>query len=292
MLRRWSGLTDHIPVHDLVDRIFNEGDILKRYIATAPHHLKQRIEANLTRFIELALEMDNGRYPSLSRFVHQLTILRKQPADAPDEPPTADAQRVRVMTIHAAKGLEASVVFLADAARADNYSSAYQALVDWPVEATRPQGFYLFRRKSDADRATRAQMETSQNERAREQANLLFVALTRATQVLFVSGCEPKRGGRGWYGITEQGLRAAEGRVAGLQVEHITGIDGQSVFNTCGWIIKGRLPPPVPVQTVDPSVTSAPIDPALSQPLAAPLPRPTHPKYGARARFLGYLGCG
>ncbi len=118
-LEHWRTLTGQIPVHDLLDRIFHEAEVLQRYEAAFPPALKARVHASLTRFIELALEVDNGRYPSLPRFLDQLNRLRQSENDQPDEsaPEEADSQRVRLMTIHGAKGLEAPVIFLADTAR-------------------------------------------------------------------------------------------------------------------------------------------------------------------------------
>ena len=117
-LEHWRALTGHIPVHDLLDRIFHEAEVLQRYEAAFPPALKPRVHASLTRFIELALEVDNGRYPSLPRFLDQLNRLRQSDNDQPDEgtPEETDSQRVRIMTIHGAKGLEAPVIFLADTA--------------------------------------------------------------------------------------------------------------------------------------------------------------------------------
>ncbi|MDH3947491.1 MAG: UvrD-helicase domain-containing protein, partial [Gammaproteobacteria bacterium] len=105
LLTQWRALAGHIPVHDLLDRIYSEGQVLTRFSAAFPPHLQARVSANLTRLLELALEMDSGRYPSLMRFIHWLNELRQQQHDAPDEPVSSgEMDRVRLMTIHAAKG--------------------------------------------------------------------------------------------------------------------------------------------------------------------------------------------
>ncbi|HFE31808.1 MAG TPA: DNA helicase UvrD, partial [Gammaproteobacteria bacterium] len=144
LLSRWRQWAGSLPVHDLLDRIFCEGDVLKRYHAAYPAHLQTRVAANLTRFLELALEIDSGRYPSIGRFVARLQGLRQQEQDAPDEgSPLQAGARVRLMTIHAAKGLEAPVVFLADSATTRSDKTAHTAVVDWPAEAPRPAHFLL-----------------------------------------------------------------------------------------------------------------------------------------------------
>ncbi|HYQ72210.1 MAG TPA: UvrD-helicase domain-containing protein, partial [Gammaproteobacteria bacterium] len=157
MLSGWRALAGQVPVHDLLDRIFHEAELLPRYTHAFPEALGPRVHASLTRFIELALEVDNGRYPSLPRFLDQLERLRQSAQDQPDESPPAgaDGDRVRIMTIHAAKGLEAPVVFLADLASAPPDRSAHGALVDWPGDRDRPLHFLLTPRRAALDTVTR-----------------------------------------------------------------------------------------------------------------------------------------
>lgn len=206
-LGRWHALAGALPIHDLLDKVYSEGNVIARYEAAFPAHLRPRLRANLTRFLELALEIDNGRYPSLTRFLTRLGEMREQD-EAPDEAPAeAATDRVRLMTIHAAKGLEASVVFLADAASAGGNDRPWHAQVGWPAEADAPEHLLLVGRKEQQDAFTRAQLEQEQAAERREAANLLYVALTRARQLLYISGCRPNKGNTlGWYGDLQQVL--------------------------------------------------------------------------------------
>jgi len=205
LLSRWREQVDTLPVHDLLDRIYCEGDVLNRYHAAYPAHLQHRVAANLTRFIELALEIDSGRYPSIGRFVARLHTLQQQEQDAPDEgSPLQAGSRVRLMTIHAAKGLEAPVVFLMDSTNVRNNSATHQAIVDWPAQASRPVSFLLAGNKGQQDSFTQNILERHAKAETREDANLLYVAITRPKQYLFISGCQPKRGtASGWYGLLQ-----------------------------------------------------------------------------------------
>ncbi|NOX90870.1 MAG: UvrD-helicase domain-containing protein [Gammaproteobacteria bacterium] len=205
LLSRWRAQVDTLPVHDLLDRIYCEGDVLNRYHAASPVHLQHRVAANLTRFIELALEIDSGRYPSIGRFVSRLHTLQQQEQDAPDEgSPLQAGSRVRLMTIHAAKGLEAPVVFLVDSTNVRNSSAAHQAIVDWPTQAPRPVSFLLAGNKEQQDNFTQHILDRHAKAETREDANLLYVAITRPKQYLFISGCQPKRGSAlGWYGLLQ-----------------------------------------------------------------------------------------
>jgi len=210
-LEHWRALTGQIPVHDLLDRIFHEAEILQRYEAAFPAALKPRVHASLTRFIELALEVDNGRYPSLPRFLDQLNRLRQSDNDQPDEsaPEEADAQRVRIMTIHGAKGLEAPVIYLADTGSQARSHNAYAALVDWPEKQEKPAHFLLAGKKSSHDSVTCRLLDKQAQNDQREEANLLYVAMTRARQYLFISGNRKDAAtGGNWYGLIQQALSA------------------------------------------------------------------------------------
>ena len=271
LLARWDALVDRIPVHDLVDRIYNEGDVASRYQSAAPPHLRSRIEANLKRFLELALDVDSGRYPSL---MHFLSVLETMAQTDSDQAPAGDGrQRVRLLTIHGAKGLEAPVVFLADAARgAGERERGVRALIEWPVAEARPRHFHLVGKKATVDGASGEIIARLEMAAKNEEANLLYVALTRAKQVLYVSGCEPgRKQSRGWYGFMEERLRRAEaaGRLAGVRpgIRHIPAADGRGVFNTCISIEHGARPEGLP-RAPSPSVAPIAVDARLTRPLA------------------------
>jgi ATP-dependent helicase/nuclease subunit A len=195
LLTHWLQLAGVLPVHDLLDRIYFEGDVRRRYAAVAPAALHAQVQANLDAFIELALQVDSGRYPSLPRFIDELAGLKRHAADeAPDEGAADTGDAVRVMTIHGAKGLEAEIVALADT-HARTKSDAEGVLVVWPPQAAAPEHVSLVARGEDThDEARAAWFADEEAQQAQEDWNLLYVAATRARQVLIVSGSMPARG--------------------------------------------------------------------------------------------------
>lgn len=208
LLSSWQAWVGILPVHDLLDRIYNEANVLSRYEHAYPASLRPRVRANLNRFIELALEIDSGRYPSLQHFINQIRQLRSIGIDAPDQPPSeANENRVQILTIHAAKGLEAPVVFLADASNTKIANHAFSAIVDWPTGADQPRIFMLSQKKSAQDSITQQQIQQQRQASLREEANLLYVATTRARQFLYISGSEASRSREmGWYGVIKAQL--------------------------------------------------------------------------------------
>lgn len=194
MLQRWIDLAGVLPVHDLLDRIYFEGDVRRRYAAVVPAALHAQVQANLDAFIELALAIDAGRYPSLPRFVDELADLREHAVDeAPDEGACQQADAVRIMTIHGAKGLEAEIVVLADA-HTRSAPEGESVLVVWPPQAAAPEHVSLVARGAAAkDSARGLWFGQDELQRAQEDWNLLYVAATRARQVLIVSGSAPAK---------------------------------------------------------------------------------------------------
>lgn len=189
LLTRWLTQAGVLPVHDLLDRIYFEGELRRRYAEVVPATLHAQVQANLDAFIELALALDAGRYPSLPRFIDELSHLRNHARDeAPDEGAAHVVDAVRILTIHAAKGLEAEIVVLADT-HAQPRPDEEGALVVWPPQAARPEHLSLIARGADAlDEARAPWFVQEDTQRAQEDWNLLYVAATRARQVLIVSG--------------------------------------------------------------------------------------------------------
>lgn len=203
LLSEWHVLAGHIPIHDLLAQIFHRANLEERFRAAFPATEHARVRANLTRFIELALEVDGGRYPTLPRFLERLRQLRNLDKEGPSQatPHSDDSQRVQLLTIHASKGLEAPIVFLADSARDISGNHGTQTLVRWPAEADRPVDFALLSNRKLRDSVSQRGYELEEQEERRESANLLYVALTRARHMLVISGCASGRntGAGSWY---------------------------------------------------------------------------------------------
>ena len=192
LLTNWLTVARFLPVHDLLDRIIFEGDVRRRYAAVAPAALHTQVQANLDAFVELALAIDAGRYPSLPRFIDELAGLKRHaPEEAPDQGLADVGDAVRVMTIHGAKGLEADIVALADVHVRPAAADAGSVLVVWPPQAAAPEHVSLVARgEQGRDDARATWFAEDDAQREQEDWNLLYVGATRAKQVLIASGAE------------------------------------------------------------------------------------------------------
>jgi ATP-dependent helicase/nuclease subunit A len=201
LLAAWLQRADALPVHDQLDRIYFESDLIRRYRAAVPAAMRDAVTANLQAFMQRALDTDAGRYPSLPRFIHELADLGDAPPEeAPDEGIIGDpGNAVRILTVHGAKGLEAPIVFLIDTAAARRPESAYDVMVAWAPGTPAPQHLSLWTRKAERSREQGILAEAEAVLAAREETNLMYVAITRAKQALIVSGVSGERSDESWY---------------------------------------------------------------------------------------------
>jgi ATP-dependent helicase/nuclease subunit A len=222
LLQSWLAIADKLPVHDLLDRIYFEGEVLARYSAVLPLEMRAKVAANLHAFMEIALSVDAGRYPSLPRFLQELREMRDSSDDAPDEGKLGTAgNAVRIYTVHESKGLEAPIVWLLDANAAKNNKDGNDVLLDWPTHEERSLHFSLYADQASRGKKRAPLFEQEAVQQAREEMNLLYVAMTRAQQALIVSGSgkgeskEEKKKAPSWYDRIAAAVIPAE---AGIQM--------------------------------------------------------------------------
>ncbi len=270
LLPRWQKLAEQLPVHDCLDKIFSEGNIIKRYVAANKAENKQKVASNCQRFLELSLETDSGRYPGISRFLQRLAHLENYSDNPPEEPLSqSNESRVKLMTIHASKGLEAPVIFLADCNSTSNNKNAYASLIRWPASKSQPVNFQLQLNKENTDQITQKLQQEKLHEQAREDLNLLYVALTRAREQLYISGVESSRKqNNSWYQIISNGLDGISESETGIdgirckQYSHLS-YDGHAIATRTATITNG---------TEKPAETRLEIDERLLKPVTE-LPR-------------------
>ncbi|BAM86112.1 putative helicase-exonuclease type V protein family, AddA subunit [Bradyrhizobium oligotrophicum S58] len=177
-------------------------------------------EANdaLDEFLELALSYERKAPASLQGFVAWLraadTEVKRDMEISRDE--------IRVMTVHGAKGLEASVVFLVDTTSSPSDSQRLRLI---HVPHGEQEIVVWAGRKADDPQAVVAARAAMLKDTEDEYRRLLYVAMTRAADRLVIGGCMPGnmnnvRGGS-WYDLMARGLEAA-----GLEVEVIETEDG------------------------------------------------------------------
>jgi ATP-dependent helicase/nuclease subunit A len=189
-----------LPPHDALDAIYADGDVVARCMAAAPPHLRARVQTHLQALLEAALQLDGGRYATPYALVRALRA-GKLPAPAQAMP---EGGAVRLLTVHGAKGLEAETVLILDTDTPPQRAQTMSVLLDWPGEASAPRSF-VFLASEKEERLPPSAREVharEQGARAREELNMLYVALTRARAQLVFSAVQPhlqNPEGRSWW---------------------------------------------------------------------------------------------
>jgi ATP-dependent helicase/nuclease subunit A len=186
-LTRWKGWLDSQPPHDALQGIYDDGDVLARFVASAPAVQRQSVLANLRALLVVALEREGGRY------VTPYGLVRALKAGGLQAPVALNSQAVRLLTIHGAKGLEAEAVLLLDTDTPERNADSMSVLVDWPGEASAPRKFVFLVSESAPPVCAQQALAAEQLARKREELNALYVALTRARHTLVISSIEPYR---------------------------------------------------------------------------------------------------
>jgi ATP-dependent helicase/nuclease subunit A len=113
-------------------------------------------------------------------------------------------REVRILTVHASKGLQAPIVYLPDTTRVPRDFERLLSGADGEARLWLP-------RTADANAAARAWRAVARERALEEQNRLLYVAMTRAEDRLYVGGwVGAKKPDRDcWYERIEAGLRAS-----------------------------------------------------------------------------------
>jgi ATP-dependent helicase/nuclease subunit A len=161
----------------------------------------------IDEFLTLALAHEQREAPSLTNFLAEV-----ESADAEiKRDMEVETEGVRVMTVHASKGLEAPIVFLPDSCGGPD-TRLEPKLVRLPSRRPGDPLLFAWARKAaeDADAVAAARAE-ERAARAGEHRRLLYVAMTRAAQRLIVAGCDTSKNRPVdcWWNLVHSGLAGA-----------------------------------------------------------------------------------
>ncbi|PDT52085.1 MULTISPECIES: double-strand break repair helicase AddA [Sinorhizobium] len=273
MLAGYGELARNLLPHDFYARVLGANGGRRAFLA----RLGSEVSDILDEFLTFALDHERSGLPGLQAFVSTLEI------EAPTVKREQDKERdeVRVMTVHAAKGLEAPVVFLVD--------GGGEAFVRQQVSDLRflekPQadgsmlGVPVWRAPGSASNSLIA----ADNERLKrlaeeEYRRLLYVGMTRAADRLIVCGYRGQRQNLDTWHAMVQGTLAHDPK--GRATPMVFSAGGEE-WTGHAWR-EARVPVAVPVREDSeskPPATASSLPRALFTPLPPQrrLPRPLAP---------------
>jgi ATP-dependent helicase/nuclease subunit A len=253
-LRIWLNQADQVPPFEFyMERLERE-----ELLAALLERLGAEASDAIGEFLDLALNYEKTAVPSLQGFLHWLAqndIEIKRDMEQ-------DRDEVRVMTVHGAKGLEADIVFLPDTCSTRGASRPSLILLE--PEGGRPGAARQFLWTPagcggiGAAQAAREAMKTKERE---EYHRLLYVAMTRARDRLYVAGFEGIRGRDAgcWHDLVRTGLLgvAAEDPDGILRLEESGFVPAQEAHDFSSapsratppsWIAAPAPPEPLPAE--------------------------------------------
>jgi ATP-dependent helicase/nuclease subunit A len=205
---------DFAPPYELFAEVLGALGGRRRLLA----RLGPEAEDALDEFLEAALAFEADHPPSLQAFLHWLVAGETEVKRDLDR----GMGEVRVLTVHGAKGLEAPIVILPDTISVPNQVDALQwvegGLPLWLIAGAHTTVPLAAQARGDAERR-----------RDQEYRRLLYVAMTRAEDRLYVCGWRPNKpvSSGCWYELVRQGLAGAAGvRAEPMDFTSLAGADG------------------------------------------------------------------
>jgi ATP-dependent helicase/nuclease subunit A len=192
-LSDWLARADYVPPYELYAQLLAAEGGRRDLVARLGPEANDPVD----EFLALALAYEREHVPSLQGFLHWL--------EAGEQEVKRDAEHggnaVRVMTVHGAKGLQAPVVFLPDTLQVPSQGPKMlwdeaEGLALWPP------------RTGDLEAVGRKLRETARHAQSQEYRRLLYVAMTRAEDRLYVCGYNTKKTAPEgcWYELVQNGL--------------------------------------------------------------------------------------
>ena len=191
---KYRSLASALPADKLIWQIYTETGIL-----CLPHGAdiagKEVARANLMQFYRWSMDYGGGNICGLHSFLGFIEDAIESGRKITQEGAEERYDCVKITTIHSSKGLEYPICFLCDCAAAISDKDAAKSVLFSPELGIAPKipsenGFYLLdtplRRSLICARRT---------EISHEESRLLYVALTRARERLFITAQVPAKAG-------------------------------------------------------------------------------------------------
>lgn len=200
-LRRWRNMADTMPVFEFYARILGQDGGRRKLLARLGPEAGDVID----EFQNYALATERSGLPGLQAFLETLD------AASPEIKRELDQNRdeVRIMTVHASKGLEAAVVFMVDPG---NGGAAGRTPKLLSFDMNEPAGYqgkgFLWLPKSEFGTGFTAELVEELKMRSEEEyRRLLYVGMTRAEDRLILCGYRGERESENtWIKLAADGL--------------------------------------------------------------------------------------
>ena len=202
-LRTFLALSKSLPVHDFYARVLGSFGGRRKFLA----RLGTEVSDILDEFLTFALDHETSGLPGLQSFISTLEL------EAPTVKREQDKGRneVRIMTVHASKGLEAPIVFLVDGggkAFTHTHLPKMRLIETGRDQIPLPVWVPVSALANSLTQADTARLQSLAEE---EYRRLLYVGMTRAADRLVICGYRGIRENADtWHAMISAALRGDE----------------------------------------------------------------------------------
>lgn len=222
-LSRWRNMADTMPIFEFYARVLSADGARRKLLARLGPEAGDIID----EFQNYALSAERAGLPGMQAFLETLDAASPQIKRELDQ----GRNEVRIMTVHAAKGLEGAVVFLVDPGNAVWSGTRAPKLIPFDLTNDGPQvKGYLWQPNAGYQTGFLASQIEGLKVRAEEEyRRLLYVGMTRAEDRLIVCGYRGSReSGETWHRLVEDALTTK----AETFVHPVSGVAARRYRNT------------------------------------------------------------
>lgn len=185
-LKKWQNEEKYMSLDELVWQIYNDTNFYN-YVTLLPNgNLRQ---ANLKMLFERAKQYESASFKGLFNFINFIDRLHSNSGDLSSAKLIGENENViRIMSIHKSKGLEFPVVFLSCTGKQFNLQDLNDSIILHQDLGFGPKYINPEMRIEYSTLAKEAIRLKAKVETLSEEMRVLYVALTRAKEKLFITG--------------------------------------------------------------------------------------------------------
>lgn len=192
-LEKYRQYSEGEPVDKLIWYIYRDSGILSFAKSGDKKKTPEAVRANLMLFYDYARRYESGSFKGLYNFIYYIEdiIAENEKLDTAKKSGES-ADTVKIMTIHQSKGLEFPVCFVCDTAHRLNKSDMRSNIVidrDFGVSMMLRDSTGFTRYNTPIRQAASMNIDRKQTD---EEMRILYVALTRAKKLLYVTAAIPE----------------------------------------------------------------------------------------------------
>lgn len=185
-LEKWKSISQYMPLDEFIWQIYLDTGYYQ-YVGLLPNGAMR--QANLKTLFEKAKQYEKASFKGLFNFIQFIDKLKKQNGDLASAKLIGENEDViRIMSIHKSKGLEFPVVFLCNSHKKFNMQDLNDIILlhqDIGFGPTIMDTTRKIKYSSIAKDAIKLKMK---QETLSEEQRILYVALTRAKEKLYITG--------------------------------------------------------------------------------------------------------